>query len=70
MRQNNIIWVNYFVLVKLAEKETHITTFVYRCLKNAKRIILDWWSIILLDIAFIGFVVWNGGIVLGDKEKH
>jgi len=33
-------------------------------------LILDLWPQIFLLISFAAFVVWNGGVVLGDKENH
>ena len=30
----------------------------------------DLWTLILVPVFFAAFVIWNGGIVLGDKAAH
>lgn len=36
-----------------------------------KRLLLsDLWPVLLVPTCFAGFVVWNGGIVVGDKTAH
>eukprot|EP00879_Flechtneria_rotunda_P011023 GHRR01011518.1.p1 GENE.GHRR01011518.1~~GHRR01011518.1.p1 ORF type:complete len:514 (+),score=169.48 GHRR01011518.1:1021-2562(+) len=34
------------------------------------RLLLDYWLLLLLPMAFCVFVVWNGGITLGDRAAH
>ncbi len=33
-------------------------------------LLADLWTVILVPLIFAAFVVWNGGIVLGDKAAH
>lgn len=33
-------------------------------------LLADLWALILVPLIFAAFVVWNGGIVLGDKAAH
>ena len=33
-------------------------------------LLADLWALILVPLIFAAFVVWNGGIVLGDKTAH
>ncbi|KAG6224291.1 hypothetical protein E4U34_000451 [Claviceps purpurea] len=39
-------------------------------LHNPIRVIRQIWPYISVLIAFVGFVAWNGGVVLGDKSNH
>ncbi|KAG5938589.1 hypothetical protein E4U60_001329 [Claviceps pazoutovae] len=39
-------------------------------LHNPVRVIRQIWPYISVLIAFVGFVAWNGGVVLGDKSNH
>ena len=34
------------------------------------QLLQDMWVLLLVPVAFAAFVVWNGGIVLGDKAAH
>jgi alpha-1,2-glucosyltransferase len=34
------------------------------------QLLLDLWPQLLLLASFAGFMVWNGGVVLGDKDNH
>ena len=38
------------------------------CLKW--QLLHDMWALLLVPVAFAAFVVWNGGIVVGDKAAH
>ncbi len=33
-------------------------------------LLVDLWALILVPLVFAAFVMWNGGIVLGDKAAH
>lgn len=49
-----------------------ITTIslISSALENLPRLILDLWPQLVLLAEFAFFVVWNGGVVLGDKSNH
>lgn len=34
------------------------------------QLLTDLWPVLLVPACFAAFVVWNGGIVLGDKAAH
>ena len=34
------------------------------------QLLSDLWALILVPLLFAAFVIWNGGIVLGDKAAH
>ncbi|KAJ3092045.1 glucosyltransferase [Quaeritorhiza haematococci] len=44
--------------------------FVLTCLKRLPLLLLRLWAYILVAVAFVAFVWWNGGIVIGDKSNH
>ncbi|KAG6109703.1 hypothetical protein E4U31_006659 [Claviceps sp. LM219 group G6] len=47
-----------------------IISFGIAALHNPVRVIRQIWPYISVLIAFVGFVAWNGGVVLGDKSNH
>ena len=73
MRQNNIIWVN---LITLNEAITLIQNFynnrsIKILFQNIISIIKRNIDIIIIDISFIVFIIYNNfSIVLGDKSHH
>lgn len=44
-----------------------IISFGIAALHNPVRVIRQIWSYISVLIAFVGFVAWNGGVVLGKQ---
>ena len=38
--------------------------------QTKQRLLSDLWPVLLVPVFFAGFVVWNGGIVVGDKAAH
>lgn len=51
----------------LLQQCTHILTAAWQ----AKwRLLSDLWPMLLVPAWFAAFVVWNGGIVVGDKAAH
>ncbi|OAD74167.1 glycosyltransferase family 59 protein [Phycomyces blakesleeanus NRRL 1555(-)] len=67
-RQTNIIWVLFFMVLVIiqtledASKKSKETTAVYNpTFSNVTQFALT---------GFAGFLVWNGGIVLGDRSNH
>lgn len=35
-----------------------------------QRLLSDLWPVLLVPVCFAAFVVWNGGVVVGDKAAH
>ena len=73
MRQNNIIWINLLPLADglsilgLFLQNKNFSTFI----GNIINIIKSYFSIIILDLLFVGFLYWNDfSVVLGDKGHH
>ena len=80
IRQTNIIWANYFVIVVLIQstktnksktnsfnnKFIAFIDFIVTTIKSLPHIIIKHLWLVCLDLSFIGFLVWNkGSIVLG-----
>ena len=38
--------------------------------QTKQRLLSDLWPVLLVPVCFAAFVVWNGGIVIGDKAAH
>ena len=38
--------------------------------QTKQRLLSDLWPMLLVPVCFAAFVVWNGGIVVGDKAAH
>lgn len=85
MRQTNVIWILFLLGTTMlhvlttsqrdfADSKTwslsSLITFVVKLWQEKVGLIILTWSMILPIIAFVGFVIWNKGIVLGDKENH
>jgi len=82
MRQTNAVWTVCLVgwdVMALAEKESgaHGATFFTECILllrymigNTAGLMRRFWLHVVSVAAFLGFVVSNGGIVLGDKDHH
>lgn len=43
---------------------------VFRPPMSTVKLVIQLWPYILLLASFVGFLVWNGGVVLGDKSNH
>ena len=65
VRQPNILWVGYCGLIILLEDEKieFSQGFLIAYLKKT-------WPFIIVIAAFGAFVVWNGGVAVGDAEQH
>ena len=75
VRQNNIIWVNLFMVENGLSFIMDFTNFKALSLKLTIRKLIDilYYNlhIIILDLAFIAFIVMNNySIVLGDASHH
>ncbi|CCH41447.1 Alpha-1,2 glucosyltransferase ALG10 [Wickerhamomyces ciferrii] len=77
-RQTNIIW-NLFILVLVIERRALIEkkfnkSFLNNCIKFVIQFFEDFWDFslpfIINVILFTGFIIYNRGITLGDKENH
>lgn len=73
VRQNNIIWINLFPLaegirtLEIFLKDKNFNRFKEVCLMLLKR----YSPIVIIDVAFIGFLYWNNfKVVLGDHSHH
>lgn len=64
-RQTNVIWVVYACTFILFERNN---------IEVSKKFILEYlkdvWPFVLVGFCFCSFVLWNGGIAVGDKEQH
>src|SRR3989338_2871616 len=70
VRQNNIIWIIFclvYILIDLKDKKTFLEKT--REIFSKRFLIKAYPYLAVLLIAFI-FIIKNGGVVLGDKEKH
>ncbi|KAI9014801.1 alpha-2-glucosyltransferase Alg10 [Gaertneriomyces semiglobifer] len=47
-----------------------ILRFITLAIRNLRTTIATLWPYISVTIAFAAFLIWNGGIVLGDKSNH
>ncbi|KAG1175527.1 hypothetical protein G6F70_004676 [Rhizopus microsporus] len=69
-RQTNVIWVCLFMMLTIIE------TLSSKGLSNPSFESIDGWVLpnvimyVVTIISFAVFLVWNGGIVLGDKSNH
>ncbi|KAH3664410.1 hypothetical protein WICMUC_005795 [Wickerhamomyces mucosus] len=77
-RQTNIIW-NLLVLVFVIERRATIQknftdSFLNNCIKFIIQFFEDFWEFslpyIINFVLFFGFLIYNRGITLGDKENH
>jgi alpha-1,2-glucosyltransferase len=71
-RQTNIIWLAAFVLSQLIyhSNSQKLSSLLKYSLKNLDKILSDYIFHILIGIGFCIFVIYNGGIVVGDKAHH
>ena len=73
IRQNNFIWMGLWGLCILADSLRDTPT-TYKYKKVIKTIITNiikkGWVFALGILGFIGFVIWNGGLVIGDRIHH
>ncbi|KAL3160676.1 hypothetical protein ABBQ32_010589 [Trebouxia sp. C0010 RCD-2024] len=83
-RQTNAVWVCFIIgmsvlgrTLKPAEGKPISATMLQQCLqaltaswKARWQLLADLWPMLLVPACFAAFVVWNGGIVLGDKAAH
>jgi alpha-1,2-glucosyltransferase len=82
MRQTNIIWANYTVLVILigetstksknsADIFIDCKEFFIETLRKLPEVLKNHWWLVILDLLFIGFLRWNNySIVLGHHDHH
>lgn len=71
-RQTNIIWIGASVLYQLIFQSNSKTvmSLARYCFKNASRILIEYGVHLIVCITFCMFVVYNGGVVVGDKIHH
>lgn len=70
-RQNNIIWVNLFLLNHLMEDIINLKITPMQLIDRIKSAIDRYYHIIFIDVLFITFVYMNNlSMVLGDKSSH
>jgi alpha-1,2-glucosyltransferase len=65
IRQPNLIWAGYCCLLILLDIERPLVSkaFITSFLKKI-------WPFILVFLSFGLFVIWNGGVAVGDAEQH
>jgi len=68
LRQDCVIWVGLSFLLICFEK--HNQTDILRITDIIKNGFLKGWLYIVVFIGFVGFVIYNGGVAVGDKEQH
>lgn len=72
-RQTNILWVIFIVAVLVDQRTPPQKNFIYHSIDYVVRALQNWVMVlpfVLVTISFALFVVYNGGITLGDKENH
>ena len=74
IRQNNIIWVNFFALrdvINLIGNLFNNYSGLKKLFNNIFSTILENFDVLIIDILFIGFLIKNNfSVVLGDKSNH
>jgi alpha-1,2-glucosyltransferase len=74
IRQNNIIWVNFFALrdvINLIGNLYNNYSGLKKSINNIFSTILENFDILIIDLLFIGFFIKNNfSVVLGDKSHH
>ena len=73
IRQNNIIWVNFFALKDVINLILNIFNNLgfKNTINNIFSTILENFDILIIDVLFISFIFFNDfNIVLGDKSHH
>lgn len=68
LRQDSVIWVGLSFLLICFEKNNH--NDILRLTDIIKNALLKGAFYIALFIAFITFVIYNGGVAIGDKDQH
>jgi alpha-1,2-glucosyltransferase len=65
VRQNNVVWL-LFVMAYAYEREHGLTLEARRILTHLGR----YWVFLAGIVLFAGFVLWNGGVAIGDPDAH
>eukprot|EP00698_Gefionella_okellyi_P017834 TRINITY_DN5275_c0_g1_i1.p1 TRINITY_DN5275_c0_g1~~TRINITY_DN5275_c0_g1_i1.p1 ORF type:complete len:446 (+),score=101.35 TRINITY_DN5275_c0_g1_i1:103-1338(+) len=76
-RQTNIVWAGC-VAGSIAIDEAILqrprtaarSSIVQQLLQAVRLIVVQMWGFVALAVAFVVFVWWNGGIVVGDRSNH
>ncbi|KAL6077425.1 glucosyltransferase [Balamuthia mandrillaris] len=83
-RQTNIVWVAFIAATcvlqrferSIAQNSSELSFFntLFQFLKyvlaNFLNLLARLWVFVILAFSFVIFVVWNGGIVIGDRSQH
>ncbi|DBA70178.1 TPA: hypothetical protein ACH3X2_012222 [Trebouxia sp. C0005] len=83
-RQTNAVWVCFIIGMSVLKRclkaksdkpipealPQQLMFAVERAWQMKWVLLADLWALILVPLIFAAFVVWNGGIVLGDKAAH
>lgn len=68
LRQDSVIWISLsFLWICFEKNNPHDPFRVKEVIKNG---LLKGWLYILVFIAFLAFVIYNGGVAIGDKDQH
>lgn len=68
LRQDSIIWVGLSFLLICFEKDNN--EFLVKPIEIIKNAFLKGWLYLIVFSAFVAFVIYNGGVAIGDKENH
>ncbi|KAI8146587.1 alpha-2-glucosyltransferase Alg10 [Fennellomyces sp. T-0311] len=78
-RQTNVIWICFIMAVSMMDiigfKDNRVgmepvQRFVVESVRQLPRWMIKLWTFVLTIAAFALFLVWNDGIVLGDRSHH
>ena len=68
LRQDSIVWISLsFLLICFERNNQNDTLRIGDVIKNG---IIKGWLYIAVFIAFVAFVIYNGGVAIGDKDQH
>jgi hypothetical protein len=69
-RQTNIIWTFWIAAESLLEEFESNKFEEFLSFDIVVKLFLNYFSFLFIGISFVLFVIWNKGIVVGDKSNH
>ncbi|KAK9789925.1 hypothetical protein WJX73_006242 [Symbiochloris irregularis] len=83
-RQTNAVWAVFILVAAVSQRcfrqerakwrdaplETQIVQLIKYCWQHKGGLLLEVGPLASVPLAFAAFVVWNGGVVVGDKGNH
>ncbi|GMH33479.1 hypothetical protein BSKO_01313 [Bryopsis sp. KO-2023] len=86
IRQTNAVWICFVLfnsMLRFLRVDTgseanaqrppipmHIAIVIRKSFRLRWGLLKNFWAISLVPVGFASFVIWNGGIVVGDKQAH